>query len=103
MPHVLLDVRVERQYEICHLDGSINVPLSTVEDEIARIESLSAGEKPIYCVCRRGVASVEATRILLKIIESYADGKDKCDKSRIHSVYNITGGYNAYQVEVDDT
>ena len=92
--HVLLDVRVPRQYEMCSLDGAANIPLGELEASLARIEELSDGTKPIYCVCRRGVASAEATRILFEVI---ASGKHP----RIHSVRNITGGLNVWSEDVD--
>ena len=93
-PHVLLDVRVSRQYEICSLDNSINIPLVELEANLNKIEDLSDSTKPVYCVCRRGIASAEATRILSEVI---AGG----NHPRIHSVRNITGGLNVWSSEVD--
>jgi len=95
-PHVLLDVRVPRQYEMCSLDGAVNIPLGDIEGSLDRIEDLSNGTKPIYCLCRRGIASAEATRILSEIAS-------KGDRSGIHSVRNITGGLNVWAHEIDPT
>lgn len=95
-PHILLDVRVPRQYEMCSLDGSVNIPLEELSTKLDAIEQLSHGELPVYCLCRRGVASVEATRILQHSKESNGDG------SKIHSVYNIDGGLNEWVKSVDD-
>ena len=92
--HVLLDVRVPRQYEMCALDGAVNIPLGELEANLARIEELSGGTKPVYCVCRRGVASAEATKMLSEVI---ALG----NHPRIHSVRNITGGLNDWSEDVD--
>mmetsp|Transcript_59971 Transcript_59971/g.89058 ORF Transcript_59971/g.89058 Transcript_59971/m.89058 type:complete len:392 (+) Transcript_59971:490-1665(+) len=94
-PHVLLDVRVKRQYEMCALDNSINIPLNEIKEKIEEIEKLSdRGTKPIFCLCRRGIASAEATRIIQDAIGSAShDG--------ILSVYNIDGGLNAWVEEVD--
>ena len=93
-PHILLDVRVARQYEMCSLDGSINIPLGELESKLDEIEELSDNTLPVYCLCRRGVASVEATRMIQKSIE---EGKCK----RIHSVYNVDGGLNSWVETVD--
>ena len=93
-PHVLLDVRVTRQYEMCSLDRSINIPLEVLKSKLDAVEQLSNGELPIYCLCRRGIASVEATKILH---QSKEEGKDK-----IHSVYNIDGGLNEWVRSVDN-
>ena len=92
--HVLLDVRVPRQYEMCSLEGAVNIPLGELEASLERIEELSDSTRPIYCVCRRGVASAEATRILS---EAIAGGKHP----RIHSVRNIAGGLNVWSEDVD--
>jgi adenylyltransferase/sulfurtransferase len=87
VPHVLLDVRVKRQYEMCSLGGSINIPLADVEKEAPRIAKEYANI-PIFCFCRRGIASAEATRIL-------------SEYPGIHSVQNITGGIQSWVKEVD--
>lgn len=91
-PHILLDVRAPQQYDLCHLPGSVNVPLKLLTGELDRIEELSAGELPVYCVCRRGVASVEATLILYEA---------RLSRSRIHSIQNVKGGLSAWRETVD--
>lgn len=93
-PHVLLDVRVTKQYEMCALDGAVNVPLGTIPDHLDRIEELSGGTKPIYCVCRRGVASREAAKILLEA---------QTARSGIHSVHHIEGGLTSWHQNVDSS
>jgi adenylyltransferase/sulfurtransferase len=93
-PHILLDVRVPRQYEMCSLDGSINLPLEELESQLdTMVGGLSHGQLPIYCLCRRGIASTDATRIIQKSIN---DGN-----AAIHSVYNITGGLQSWVETVD--
>jgi len=91
-PHVLLDVRVPRQFEMCSLEGSLNIPLASLPDELDRVAQLSNGTKPVYCLCRRGIFSVEATRILLEATES---------RPEICSPKNIRGGLQAWSKEVD--
>jgi len=93
-PHVLLDVRVTRQYEMCSLEGSINIPLERLEAELDKVAELSRGELPVYCLCRRGIASAEATRL----IQQWMD-EGKC--SGIYSVYNLKGGLNSWVKTVD--
>lgn len=90
--HVLLDVRVQRQYELCALKGAVNIELGSLKEKIniGQIEALSnSGIKPIYCLCRRGIASAEAARILSEILPSQ------------YSVYNIKGGLNAWVNDID--
>jgi adenylyltransferase/sulfurtransferase len=94
LAHVLLDVRVTKQYEMCALDGAVNIPLARIPEELARIEELSDGTKPVYCVCRRGIASKEAARILLDATK---------ESPRIHSIYHIEGGLTAWHNQVDSS
>lgn len=91
-PHVLLDVRVPEQYELCNLSESIHIPLERLTGELDRIETISGGKLPIYCLCRRGVASAEATLLLHEA---------KISRTGIHSVFNIRGGLNAWRESVD--
>ena len=93
-PHVLLDVRVQRQFEMCSLEGSINFPLEQLQEKLDLVKEISKGELPVYCLCRRGIASAEATRIIQKSME---DG----DAKGVHSVYNIAGGLNSWVQMVD--
>mmetsp|Transcript_5180 Transcript_5180/g.10891 ORF Transcript_5180/g.10891 Transcript_5180/m.10891 type:complete len:611 (-) Transcript_5180:2148-3980(-) len=95
-PHVLLDVRVTRQFEMCSLDGSVNLPLDELVSKLEQVEKLSNGELPVYCLCRRGIASAEAVKILQK-------AKDDESAKGIHSVYNISGGLNSWVANVDSS
>jgi len=87
-PHVLLDVRVRAQYEMCALPNSVNIPLDELSDSLDRVRELTAnGEKPVYCLCRRGNASIAATEILL------ANG--------FANVKNIREGLAAWRRDID--
>ena len=91
-PHILLDVRVKEQYELCHLPDSLHIPLDSITGEMDRIERMSKGKLPIYCVCRRGIASAEATIIL---------NEAKVSRLGIHSVFNVEGGLDSWRTSVD--
>lgn len=91
-PHVLVDVRAKRQFDMCSLDGAINIPWADLAEDLDRLEELSDGTKPVYCLCRRGVLSVLATETIAKAAE---------DRPRICSVKNISGGLAAWTEEVD--
>lgn len=91
-PHILLDVRVRRQFDMCALQGAINIPLENLPGELQLVAELSAGVKPVYCLCRRGIASTEATRILSEATKSHPD---------ICSPKNIRGGLIAWSDKVD--
>ena len=81
--HILLDVRVSHQFEICALPGATNIPLAQLS---ARLDELREMEI-IYVMCRRGIASVRATQLLLD--------------AGFNNVRNIVGGLDAWQKEVD--
>jgi len=105
-PHVLLDVRVRRQYEMCSLPGSVNIPLQELKMNTSRILTLSEyGHVPIYCICRRGIASLEATRYLSSIVfENHADTITTTTTSLTQlQVYNIQGGLNYWSKHIDPT
>ena len=70
--HLLVDVREKVQFDICHIEGSINVPFSTFQGGVQAIgilepnwlpQSLPA-EAPIYLVCRLGNDSQVVARRL---------------------------------------
>jgi adenylyltransferase and sulfurtransferase len=88
-PHLLLDVREPIQYDLCHLPGSVNVPLRQLPNRLAEVLELAAAAAAaagaartndelgsahddnstgtaliIYCVCRRGIASTSAAALL---------------------------------------
>eukprot|EP00536_Pseudo-nitzschia_multiseries_P000344 jgi/Psemu1/293997/fgenesh1_pm.5_\ len=92
--HVLIDVRVKEQFDLCSLPGAINIPLGTIAEEMEQLSKLSDGVKPIYCICRRGNASVAATN---KIVENAHKYPEIC------SVKNITGGLASWRSNVDET
>jgi adenylyltransferase/sulfurtransferase len=98
--HILLDVRVKEQFELCHLPGSVNVPLSILPESMDKIAALSNGTKPVYCLCRRGNASATATQIISDAMNVNSIDTATTAAS-IHSVMNISGGLDAWRIQVD--
>jgi adenylyltransferase and sulfurtransferase len=131
VPHVLLDVRVPIQYEICSLLNSINIPLDDILQvrmndkqnnrmEYIRTKLSQNWTLPIYCICRRGIASREAVlqiqrqfeeSLVISSSSSLIEGEDtnlngaalssSSSLSLRPRVYNILGGLVAWQKEVD--
>ena len=99
-PHVLLDVRVERQFELCALPGAVNIPLEQLPRQFERLAALSGGTNPVFVICRRGVASVEAVNMVHR---SQQDELTQQILKDIHSIRNIAGGLVAWQAQVDPT
>lgn len=96
--HLLVDVREKVQFDICSLEGSINVPFSTLqgkgvgEGRVEWIPENFPDDAPIYVVCRLGNDSQVVTR---KLKEA---GFDKDGKRYIG---DIKGGLKAWKEQVD--
>lgn len=58
---VIVDVRTQGEYKGGHINGSINVPLDTIQSKAAELKKKN---KPIITVCRSGSRSGMAKSIL---------------------------------------
>jgi adenylyltransferase/sulfurtransferase len=106
--HILLDVREKVQFDLCNLEGSVNVPFSTVSstpiggrDGTASGSSPEAGwvselkqhtDKPIFVVCRLGNDS----QITVKKIKEFG-----LDNGGQRWIGDIRGGLQAWRNNVD--
>ena len=107
--HVLVDVREKVQFELCNIDGSVNVPFSTVSatrgpaasnnkqemesEESSWVTQLKQSERPIFVVCRLGNDS----QVTVKKIKEL--GLDLGGKRYIG---DIKGGLQAWRSNVDN-
>lgn len=92
--HVLLDVRDRTQFDICHIDGSINVPFSSFQgskEPTSWIPEDAAPNTPVYVLCKMGNDS----QIITKKLKEGAMGD--------RPVFDIRGGLKAWKEEVDIT
>lgn len=99
--HVLLDVREKVQYDICHLNGSINIPFSTFQggntellDGSSWIPDSLPKDASIYVLCRLGNDSQVITR---KLKNAGLDAKEK------RYIGDIKGGLKAWKDQVDQS
>ncbi|KAG7358522.1 molybdopterin biosynthesis MoeB protein [Nitzschia inconspicua] len=90
-PHILLDVRVHEQFDLCRLPGAINIPLSSLTQQHLQLVNLVPANLPIYCVCRRGIASAMAVNKILQEGIGF-------DPSAVH---HIVGGLDAWRSQID--
>lgn len=96
--HLLVDVREKVQFDICSLEGSINIPFSTIQGkgledrDLAWVPEKFPDDAPIYVICRLGNDSQVITR---KLTEA---GLGKDGKRYIG---DIKGGFKAWKEEVD--
>ena len=80
---LLLDVREPWEFEICHIDGSINLPMSQVPQQLERFEAAPE----IVVICHHGIRSLQVAGYLQQSFE----GK----------LINLDGGVDAWAREVD--
>lgn len=74
---VLIDVRTPREFATGRAPGAVNIPLSTLQDELAQIPT---GAEP-FVICQSGGRSSRATAMLA---------------SHGIAAHNVTGGMSAW-------
>lgn len=95
--HLLIDVRSENEYDICHLEQSENYPIKLFNDpnsegRKALVNRIKTEHIPlVYVVCRRGNDSQIAAKTLLE------ETKD-CDAK----IFDIIGGLHAWTNQIDN-
>lgn len=82
---LLVDVREKDEWDICHIDGSVHIPMRRVE---ASVSSLSK-KKPVAVICHHGMRSKAVAQLLVQ--------------AGFSEVYNVTGGIHAWASEIDST
>lgn len=96
--HVLIDVRSPEEFEICHLDNSINIPLkdinnneniTLVKDKLKKMQT-QHNEIGLFVVCRRGNDSQKAVKTLKQIFNGSS-----------LEIKDIIGGIHAWSKKVD--
>jgi len=80
---LLVDVREPWEFEICHLPGSVNIPMGQVAQHLETIREA----RECVMICHHGVRS-------LRVIE-YLQQQD------IQHMINLEGGVDAWAREVD--
>jgi rhodanese-related sulfurtransferase len=80
---VLLDVRAPWEYQTCHIEHSIPMPMQTVP---ARQEELDP-DAAIVCICHHGMRSAQVAAFL--------------ERNGFTNVSNLTGGVHAWAQQVD--
>ncbi len=80
---ILLDVRTPAEVAGGKIDGFINIPLENLRGNIDKLDK----SKPVYVLCRSGLRSYIACRILM------GHGFD---------AYNLSGGYRLYESIIND-
>jgi sulfur-carrier protein adenylyltransferase/sulfurtransferase len=82
--HTLLDVRERSEYALCHIDGSILIPLG----ELTRHLELLPTDRTVVVMCRSGGRSAAATEML---------------RAKGYDAHNLAGGILAWSARIDPT
>lgn len=80
---VLLDVREPWEYNICRIEGSINIPM---QDIPARLQELD-DEQALVAICHHGMRSAQVAMFL--------------ERQGFKDVTNLSGGVAAWAAQVD--
>ena len=81
---LLLDVREEWEYQMVHVDGSVNIPLGQIPT--IELDNLPDA-KEVVIICHHGMRSAQACIIL--------------QQKGLQQVTNLTGGIDAWAKTVD--
>ena len=80
IPHLLLDVRLPVELEICSLPNSVNIPIKDIDNDdnikMIREKVRKTDAKVVYCLCRRGNDSQIAVSKLLPNLQDLCYVKD---------------------------
>ena len=79
----LLDVRETWEYEICHIDKSVNISMSLIPSRLAELNP----EKEIVIICHHGVRSLQVAGYL--------------EAQGFTNISNLAGGIDAWARSVE--
>lgn len=82
---LLLDVREPWEFERCHIDGAVSLPMNGIPMRLAELPR----DRDIVVICHHGVRSYHVARFL--------------DHNGFTRVINLTGGVDAWAKEADPT
>ncbi|MBC6606400.1 rhodanese [Hymenobacter sp. BT188] len=80
----LVDVREPEEYEYCHIEGSLLLPLGDIPQHVEKL----ATDRPVVLICHHGVRSAQALGYLQH-------------RHGLTNLLNLRGGIHAWSVQVD--
>lgn len=80
----LLDVRERPEFELCHLDGAVLIPVSMIPNNLKRIPT----DRPVVVYCHHGIRSGNVISYL-------------STQTELTNVYNLVGGIHAWATEIE--
>ena len=79
----IIDVREPWEYELCHIEGTLHIPMGQIPARLAEL----ASDRPLIVLCHHGMRSLQVAHYLLS--QGYQD------------VTNLSGGIDAWARDVD--
>jgi rhodanese-related sulfurtransferase len=80
---MLLDVREPWEFEICHIDGSVNIPMGQVSQQLEQLQTASE----IVVICHHGIRSQQVIIFL--------------QQQSVAALVNLDGGVDAWARTID--
>ena len=80
---MLLDVREPWEFETCQIEGSVNIPMGQIPQQLPQLQAAAE----IVVICHHGVRSQNVIRFL--------------QQQSIDKLINLDGGVDAWAREVD--
>ncbi|MFA5879961.1 MAG: DsrE/DsrF/DrsH-like family protein, partial [Candidatus Margulisiibacteriota bacterium] len=77
---IFIDVRTKMEFELGHIEGAINIPLTEIRDNLEKIKQFQNSKIIVYC--NQGKIAYFALAILLN--------------HNLKNVFNLNGGYKIY-------
>lgn len=80
---VLLDVREPWEFQTCHIEGSLHIPMGQIPQNFRQLDP----SRETVVICHHGMRSLQVSQFL--------------EKAGFSKVINLTGGVDAWAREVD--
>jgi rhodanese-related sulfurtransferase len=80
---LLLDVREPWEFQTCHIDGSLTMPMALVPIRQQELPD----DRPIVCICHHGARSLQVAYFL--------------ERAGFEQMINLAGGVDAWALQVD--
>ena len=80
---ILIDVREDKELEVCKINQAIHIPMGTVPKRLNDIDS----NKPVVVMCKSGGRSAQVCQYL--------------NENGYSNIYNLNGGITNWALEID--
>jgi len=82
-PHMLLDIREVHELEVCSINGSIDIPMNTLPENVEKLSK----EGPLVVMCHIGGRSAQVVNWLIQ--------------NGYNNALNLEGGISAWAQTID--